>query len=336
MPSLVRPVPHARPGTPIISAESGEKYILVLSEGLRVDTMVGFDLYLKSEQSDKFVLYRHKDLSFTAENAERLKSQKGTQLFIDAADREKYLAYVEQHLPEILADNTITKDEKSVLLYESASNMVSQMFRKPETPENLQRAGAMVSSLSGFVIGDKEAFKNLFSLASHDYYTYTHSVNVCTYGLATAASMGIKDRDILQDFGIGALLHDIGKAKISEDIICKPGSLDTNEWEEVKRHPTYGSELLQVCGGVSRRSMEVVLGHHEKIDGSGYPEGLSGSEIPMFARLAAVIDIYDALTTVRPYRGAMHSFDALMLMGGRMNKQLDRDIYEHFIWLIKE
>ncbi|MFH1550707.1 MAG: HD-GYP domain-containing protein [Planctomycetota bacterium] len=334
--SLVRPVSHARPGTPIVSAESGEKYILVLSEGLRVDTMVDFDLYLKSEQNDKFVLYRHKDLPFGAENAERLKSQKGTQLFIDAADRERYLAYIEQHLPEILADGTIARDEKSVLLYESASSMVSQMFRKPEAPENLRRAGDMVTNVSGFIIGDKEAFQNLFSIASHDYYTYTHSVNVCTYGLATAASMGIENRDILHDFGVGALLHDIGKAKISEDIICKPGSLDTNEWEEVKRHPLYGGELLKVCGGVSSGSMEVVLGHHEKIDGSGYPEGLSGSEVPMFARLAAVVDVYDALTTVRSYKNAMNSFDALMLMGEKMGKQLDRDVYEHFVWLIKE
>jgi HD-GYP domain-containing protein (c-di-GMP phosphodiesterase class II) len=336
METTVRTLTHRLPGAPPSQASHSERFIPILAEGLRVDTIVNFDLYLKSDGGKKFVLYRNKDLPFTNENAERLKSQGVGQLHIDATDRGKYLTYVEKNLPSILVDNDIEMTKKSILLYDSAANMVDQVFNRPTAPENLSRTSTMVSHMCGFVIGDRAAFKNLFSIASHDYYTYTHSVNVCTYSIAVADAMGLRDADEMHELGVGALLHDIGKSRISEKIICKPGPLSTPEWEELKQHPFYGWELLSKAGGISHNSISVVLSHHEKINGSGYPSGLRGDEIPKYARIACIADIFDALTTIRPYKGAMNSFDALMLMGRDMEGELDENTYEHFVLLLEE
>lgn len=313
----------------------GVKYLPAFAEGLRIDSIVGFDLYLKSGRGN-FVLYRNRDLPFTRESAERLKSVEAGQLYIDAGDREEYFNYIEQHLPEILADKSISLEKKSTLLYDSASNAVSQIFRTPDAPENLLRSENVVNYISGFVIGDREAFKKLFSIASHDYYTYTHSINVCTYSLALADTLTITDPQLLRDLGVGALLHDIGKARISDKIIAKPGTLDASEWEEIKRHPEYGRDILVPDNIVGPASMDVVLGHHEKLDGSGYPLGLGGKEISLNSRIACIADVFDALTTVRPYKGAKSTYDALMLMSKEMRKHLDRELYENFIRMLQE
>jgi putative nucleotidyltransferase with HDIG domain len=147
------------------------------------------------------------------------------------------------------------------------------------------------------------------SIESSDTYTHGHSERVATYAAALAAAMGLDETE-LQTIRVGAYLHDLGKVRIPHEILNKPGRLTTEEFDVMKRHPEYGIELLA--------SVEfpwdirpIIRSHHEKLDGSGYPDRLRGDEIPLTAQLICIVDVYDALTTTRSYRGAMSHQEAI-------------------------
>ncbi len=317
------------------AVSSHSAYVPALVESLRVDTVLNFDLYISPQGGSGFVLYRKENLPFTKENAEHLQHKDEGRFYIAAADRSKFLQYLERNLTFILKDDTISIEKKSTLLYHSAANTVSQVFNNPGTTKNIRRTSSMVSNISGYVIGNPRAFQSLLKLASHDYHTYTHSVNVCTYSLMIADSMKEFSPGELKELGMGAVLHDIGKSRISDNIIRKRGPLTGGEWAEMKKHPRYGAELLADNKYFSANSMSIVTDHHEKLDGSGYPKGLKASEIGLMARIACVADIFDALTTSRPYKGAVGSFDALMLITREMSDKIDLHVFEHLVLLLK-
>ena len=158
------------------------------------------------------------------------------------------------------------------------------------------------------ILSMEEANQNtLIALASaldaREHGTGLHSQRVADYTLRLAAEMGIRDRVTLEMIGKGALLHDVGKIGVPDNVLMKPGLLTPEEWEVMRTHSEVGNRLLGKFGFL-REPAEIVLCHHERYDGSGYPRGMKGEAIPLGARMFAVIDVYDALTTVRPYHGA--------------------------------
>ena len=156
------------------------------------------------------------------------------------------------------------------------------------------------------------ALISLSRLKAEDDYTYMHSVAVCALMVALAKAMKLTVAEV-GEAGLGGLLHDIGKAKIPLQILNKPSSLNDDEFATVKRHPEHGFEAL-LNGGVSDRVRQVCLHHHERMDGGGYPHGQSGEAISPMARMAAVCDVYDAVTSNRPYKRGWDPADALAKM----------------------
>lgn len=145
-----------------------------------------------------------------------------------------------------------------------------------------------------------------------DRYTEAHSGRVAVYSTALASRMGIGGSE-LEDIRVAALLHDIGKADVSGDLLRKVGELTPDEWDVIKRHPANGAWMLGRVGGVLRSAVPLVLYHHERWDGGGY-YGLEGQEIPLGARIIAVADAFDAMTTDRSYRDAMNVDRALSIL----------------------
>jgi putative nucleotidyltransferase with HDIG domain len=141
-----------------------------------------------------------------------------------------------------------------------------------------------------------------------DAYTENHSYRVSIYAAKIAASLGLAIARI-EDVRSAALLHDIGKLDISRELLYKAARLTANEYEEVKEHVQKGVDLLEPVGGSLRRVIPIILAHHDKFDGSGYHTN-RGEEIPIEARIISVADVYDSLTSDRPYRRAMSTFDA--------------------------
>jgi putative nucleotidyltransferase with HDIG domain len=192
--------------------------------------------------------------------------------------------------------------------------------------ENLQN---VVSEMIEQIFGNRDVVYNMIDIRTHDNYTFSHSVNVCALSLLVGTWMGLNRTD-LEILGIGALLHDIGKIFISHDILNKPSLLEPNEYEIIKTHTNKGYELLKEKICISFISAHIAYQHHERVDGSGYPRGLTGDKIHRFAKIVAVADVYDAMTTQRVYREAIPSHQVLTEIKMEMEKKYDRSVVESF------
>jgi HD-GYP domain-containing protein (c-di-GMP phosphodiesterase class II) len=185
-----------------------------------------------------------------------------------------------------------------------------------------------------YLLSESRAFFNLMATTSFDYYTYTHSVNVSVFGIALAHRLGQYSKEEIKTIGSGLIVHDVGKSLIDQRILNKRGPLNKHEWAVMKEHPDNGVKLLRGSGQVGEEALVIVRDHHEKIDGSGYPRGLRGDAIHMYARIASLADIFDALTTRRPYKLAERSFPALRIMRDEMGEGLDRELFTEFVLLL--
>lgn len=171
---------------------------------------------------------------------------------------------------------------------------------------------------------------NLSAMYSSDAYTLTHCMNVAVITTILGLAQGYS-KDTVEELGLGAMVHDIGKIEVSPAILNKPGKLTDAEYEHVKRHCRIGYEILSSQPDVPRSSPLCALYHHEWYDGTGYPEGLKGEKIPEFARLMSVADVYDALTANRPYHDAWLPSDALEFIFTQTYKQFDPQFVRLFV-----
>lgn len=254
-------------------------------------------------------------------------------LYIKAEDENSFINYFNIQTQETLANKATPPEKKAELLFDQAEYIFKKVYREMPSPENVALGHQFVSQISSHALGNKGSMKALVSLFSKDYYTFTHSIQVSILGMAFCRFLGLERKEI-EDFGMGALFHDIGKNSIDERILNKPGKLDQEEFEVIKTHPILGYEQVQATGIVTEPQLTMVLHHHEAMDGSGYPHGLSHDRIHPYARIARIIDIYDALTTRRVYKDALSPLDALFLMKNEMRKTLDLHYFESFIRFI--
>lgn len=163
-----------------------------------------------------------------------------------------------------------------------------------------------------------------------DDYTYSHSLNVSLMAIIIAKWLGLNEKQV-DEIAIAGLLHDIGKTKVSEQLLSKPDKLTAEEFEEVKRHATLGYRLIENVADISPEIKYAVLMHHEKIDGTGYPTGAEDNQIPLFAKILAVADIYDAMTSNRTYRDRLCPFEVIRELEMETYGKLDTKVLSVFL-----
>ncbi len=175
------------------------------------------------------------------------------------------------------------------------------------------------------------AMLGMVRLKSHDEYAFMHSVSVCTLMVALAHQLGFDDAQV-REAGLAGLLHDVGKAKVPLALLNKPGKLSPAELEQIKQHTRQGQEMLLAFGMPGETALDVCLHHHERPDGNGYPDGLSGNDFTLHARMAAVCDVYDAITSNRPYKDAWGPADSISKMSEwvRLGK-FDATVFRAFV-----
>ena len=161
-----------------------------------------------------------------------------------------------------------------------------------------------------------------------DRYTEAHSVRVSILSTEIARELSLPEGDI-EDIRVAALLHDVGKLDVSIDVIRKAGKLDDNEWEQLKKHPEHGANIVEQMGGMLSNAVPIILFHHEQFNGNGY-YGRKGEQIPLGARIIAVADAFDAMTTDRPYQKARQTWEALEIIEKGKGEHFDPDIVEAF------
>jgi putative nucleotidyltransferase with HDIG domain len=193
-----------------------------------------------------------------------------------------------------------------------------------------EAVGPLVEEISSSVIRNPGALISLARLKSADDYTYMHSVAVCALMVALGRQLGMGEND-LRAAGMAGLLHDIGKAVMPMEVLNKPGKLTDEEYNIIRSHPEAGYKLLKEGRGVSETAMDVCLHHHEKIDGTGYPHGLKGDEISLFAKMGAVCDVYDAITSNRPYKAGWCPAESLRRMTEWSKGHFDSRVFQAFV-----
>jgi HD-GYP domain-containing protein (c-di-GMP phosphodiesterase class II) len=196
-----------------------------------------------------------------------------------------------------------------------AKDQVQSLFGEARMGHAIQVEGCLpvVDAIIGSVARNQGALASLVRLKTQDEYTYLHSVAVCTLMVALARTLKLSD-DEVRHAGLAGLLHDMGKARIPLAVLHKPGRLSDDEFRVMKMHPTWGHDLLAASGGAPAMALDVCLHHHEKVDGSGYPKSLKAEQISLHAQMGAVCDVYDAVTSVRPYKGAWDPGEAVRQM----------------------
>ncbi|MBD3331433.1 HD domain-containing protein [candidate division GN15 bacterium] len=292
--------------------QTAARFIPIYLDSIRVDSILDFDLYLKVNQT--MVLYRSADLPFTERTRQKLLDNRVERLFIANKSKKKYQRYIERNLGTILKDPSIQEEKKAGILYQTSTGLVREVLENPTYGENIKRSKEMVERQLEYILQGQEAFHNLLKITSFDYYTYTHSVNVCTFSIALARQLGIDDDAMLHELGVGALLHDVGKSKVSPRILNKKAALNAIEFDVMKKHPKWGVEILNETDLVSPTSYYPVLQHHERGDRRGYPQGIGLNEMHLFSKIVAIADSFDAMTTDRVYQDAMDSYPALRIM----------------------
>ncbi|OIN14706.1 HD family phosphohydrolase [Shewanella algae] len=189
---------------------------------------------------------------------------------------------------------------------------------------------ALADNMIESVMLDSDAMKCISALRSKDAYLLEHSVNVA-FLLITFGKYLKLDREMLRQLAIGGILHDIGKIKVDNKILHKPGKLTPEEFEHMKLHQAYAIEIMEQAKGLSQVSKDVCLMHHEKLDGRGYPRGLTGDALPLHGRMSCIVDIYDALTATRCYKEAMSPAAAFKILLSLTPFHLDESLVYEFI-----
>ena len=215
---------------------------------------------------------------------------------------------------------------------ENASDKVAMLMDNLKAGENLD-IGAVrntVQPILESVIRNSDALLWVSEMKKKDAYTYSHSLDNCSLGIAFGRHLGLYKED-LRNLAMGLLLMDVGKVKVPEEILNKTGTLTIEEFDEMKNHVYYGVNLLRNTPSINETIINVVLTHHERFDGSGYPSGLTGKEVPVYGRIAAIIDCYTAMTGNNSYRAAIAPHKALQTIYNWRNKYFQDELVEQFL-----
>jgi putative nucleotidyltransferase with HDIG domain len=239
------------------------------------------------------------------------------------------LAEPPQPVEKISLDEEVGRAAK---ICATARNAVSSMFQEARMGKALdtQHALPIVEEISSSILRNPGALIGLARLKNKDDYTYMHSVAVCALMVSLARQLKLDDQQV-REAGMAGLLHDIGKMMIPSTILNKPGKLTDSEFHAVMSHPEEGHKLLLAGSGVSTITLDVCLHHHEKMAGNGYPHKLKDDQISLFARMGAVCDVYDAITSDRPYKNGWEPSESIRKMAEWSGAHFDPVIFQAFV-----
>ncbi|WP_287368936.1 HD-GYP domain-containing protein [Thauera sp.] len=202
--------------------------------------------------------------------------------------------------------------ERARNLHSEANRIVRDMMGDIRLGKQIQleQIEPLVERIVDSIFRQQDAMLPLARLKDHDEYTFQHSVSVCTLMTSFARTLKLP-RDIIHEIAVGALLHDVGKAKVPDDILNKPAKLTDAEFVKMKSHVVQSKIILQGTPGISQIALDVAAQHHERFDGTGYPNKLKGDEISLYGQMGAIVDVYDAITSNRVYHKGMAPTEAL-------------------------
>lgn len=282
------------------------------------------DLFLRGVQGEP-TLYRSAGIDFTPQDAARLAQNEVEVLYVPSQQHGVYRSMIGQRLARLIA-SPVPAAQRAREVRASCTGLIEDLLASPGGPEAAQAVAEVGSHLAQWASTDSDGFSQLLDMSVHDFYTATHMVNVAAGCGLLLRALRPSDRTLLPLVVQGGLLHDVGKRGVPEAILGKVGKLDAAEWQAIRKHPRLGYEELRGVPGLHPVVLEMARDHHERLDGHGYPNEIGGEKIGFAARLCAVVDVYDALTSSRPYRKPLSPVAALGVMAEGVGVHFDPGI----------
>ena len=234
----------------------------------------------------------------------------------------------------VYRDATSVEEELVIAqeVHKQASETVAEIMRHLQVGQTLKLAMIhnVVTDLMQSILRNPDAFSWLTHLKKKDGYSYTHAVDSCALAITFGRHLGLP-RESLISLGTGALLFDVGKTRLPDGLLNKPGRLSPEEYQVMKKHVAYGVEIVAHISHSGMEMVDMVRAHHERFDGSGYPNGFRGADIPLFGRIAGILDCYDAITSDRSYQRAISPHQALRVLYNSRDKAFQEELVEQFI-----
>ena len=283
---------------------SARGLVPVAVKTLQEQVEISFDLYLWPAEDRSPRLYREKHFPLESGDLQRLLDKNVTTLYTRSSEAQQYCDHVRSR---VLADETIPAKDRYCVLRDATRTVLMASLDKGEIDGTVKITADLGRDMVGLLCNRRNILNDLLTVMTHDYYTFTHMVNVCTCCIVLAEAYGICDRDQLVEIAQGALLHDIGKCHIPTNLLNKATPLTKADQKLIRQHPVRGFEDMCLRSDLIWGQLMMVYQHHERYDGRGYPVGLAGKEIHEWARLCTVADVYDALSRDRSYHRAAKS-----------------------------
>lgn len=296
-------------------------YFRVRLTTIRPDKVTSFNIYVFID--GKHYLYlKAGDRIADGKKIETLHDRDtGSSFFVKTSDKELYRAWVREEM----VSNVLSPEQKAKILRESSIAIMEDLFEVPDVNQAMDDAKPIIAEFINFMEHHPDSIQFMLSLSGHDFYTYNHSLDVSIYALGLGGVIGY-DKKTLEELGLGSLFHDVGKRNVSLDILCKKGPLDETEWAQMKMHAAFGLQIMNQHPNISDAVKAAAFEHHESWEGNGYPQQLRGQEIHPFARIVALTDTYDAMTTQRSYNKPMSPLDALTMMKEKLAGRYDPEL----------
>lgn len=341
-PAVHTPLRHVASGLAMLLRERDRIVLGVVDDVLVFDEMPFYDATTRfravygglTAHGLEAVVF-HPGISLSElEHVTRLLSPRGVpegSSFLEAA---KALPLPHLSFRERVEDAADPRARAQATYHESLAVVVDLMseLRLGRVPSS-QRASAVIDGMRDLILTDESALLGLTLLKNYDDYTFNHSVNVAIFCLAFARHCGVEG-DALRRVGLAGLLHDLGKVRTAEGIIKKPGALTDEEMRVMQRHPELGAEIVGQMKGIDGETAEIVLHHHVRFDGTGYPNLPHGKQAHPHGSIVAIADCYDALTTTRPYQKSRHPSEAVRLMRRLSGKAYAPEVVSSFVDMV--
>ncbi|MDX1295148.1 MAG: HD domain-containing protein [Sulfurimonadaceae bacterium] len=320
---------------------------------LKIGTTIEFDCYIKRFKD--YVVIIESGTQITQELYDKI--CKHDRIYIEQSDRVELQKYREanpdkktetksEEVPDVDKGVSIEDlgsqlsrrrlmDEKISLLYESGVTLVGRCLEAPENDLPMKDMMRYAKILTDFIMVQKYRFEQLLSRMPNSYHETYHAVDVAILAAVLSKALNLTSRQI-EDIILAGLLHDIGKRRVDASILSKETQLDEDEYEKVREHAMFSAQIVRDNKVNNPQILSAIRYHHEKLDGTGYPNALVGNQIPIMAQILGVCDVFDALTTERTFRARYSSFEALKLMKRDMAREINTIYIDHLIMLLKK
>jgi HD-GYP domain-containing protein (c-di-GMP phosphodiesterase class II) len=303
-------------------------YIAVHVEMLRRLETASVDLFVQYEISGPPVLYHRAGCELEPSHLAGLLDTDVQRIFVRTEDFQSFGAHLLESVESFNANEEVPKEERFAALQLALAGEIERTAHMIDCGPYVALSEKVGRELTSLLAASDVLPRDLFRLARHDFNTFTHVTNVAGYSVLLAQRLGLCPGNELERVAMGAMLHDIGKRFIPAAILIKPARLDPEERAVIETHPKRGYEELCDRSDITLEQLLMTYQHHERVDGTGYPVGITGNEIHPWAKMLAVVDVFDAMTGTRPYRRPATVAEAMNYIQQNAGTHFDPEVVE--------